>query len=434
MTSRHGTLRRVFTLVPAVLAAAAFVGTVFGQPLQNPYENPFDTPSPKAAQPAPGTAAPDTTQADRLPPELRGLRTPDRAAPSGTRPGATRARPGDATEPFMQPETRTPGPTDDTNDNPFGDDPIQPDDAATKPSPSTRPSTQPTRQPQRDPAEPRPRDETGTMPESDGYSEYPEGVDPELLKKIDALIAADKFTEVIPILEGLVKERPDLYLAWNNLGTAYRRVGRYDDAIAVFGAMADAAGNAGLPKEQGEAHLMRGISWFYKGEPRIAIAEFEQAVSATIAFEDPRPEFWKGLAYAQQGRYRDAITAYSNSLRFYNAYTLARNNRGLAYLAIGEVDLALADFDEVIRQTPRDATAYYKRAIALGRRGDLREAVASYDNAIRLNSDFAPSYYNRGLLHRRLGNAQQADADLAKARKLNPQVESLARPQRLARR
>jgi superkiller protein 3 len=272
------------------------------------------------------------------------------------------------------------------------------------------------------------------MPEPDSYGELPEGVDPELLKKIDALNNAGKYTESIPLLEALVKERPDLYKAWDNLGTAYRRVGRYDDAIAVFGAMADAAANANLPKEQSEAHLMRGISWFYKGEPRIAVAEFEQAVSASIALEDPRPEFWKGLAFAQQGRYRDAITNYSNSLRHYNGYTIARNNRGLAYLAIGEFDLAVADFDEVIRQTPRDASAYYKRAIALGRRGDLREAVASYDNAIRLNSEFAPSYYNRGLLHRQLGNTQQAEADLAKARQLNPQVESLARPPRLARR
>jgi tetratricopeptide (TPR) repeat protein len=271
------------------------------------------------------------------------------------------------------------------------------------------------------------------MPGPDNYGDHPD-VDPELLKKIDGLLAAEKFTDAIPLLEGLVKERPDLYLAWNNLGTAYRRVGRYDEAIAVFGAMASAAGDAGLAKEQGEAHLMRGICWYYKGEPRIATAEFEQAVSASIVLEDPRPEFWKGLAFAQQGRYRDAISAYSNSLRHYNGYTIARNNRGLAYLTIGEIDLAVTDFDEVIRQAPRDASAYYKRAIALGRRGDLREAVASYDNAIRLNSNFAIAYYNRGLLHRQLGNAQQAEADLAKARQLDPQVESLARPQRLAQR
>jgi tetratricopeptide (TPR) repeat protein len=121
-------------------------------------------------------------------------------------------------------------------------------------------------------------------------------------------------------------------------------------------------------------------------------------------------------------------------LRLFNGYTLARNNRGLAYLAIGELNFAVADFDEVIRQAPDDASAYYKRAIALARRGDLRDAVASYDQAIRLDPNFAPSYYNRGLLHRRLGNTQQADADLAKARQLNPQVQTLARPARLARR
>jgi hypothetical protein len=37
-------------------------------------------------------------------------------------------------------------------------------------------------------------------------------------------------------------------------------------------------------------------------------------------------------------------------------------------------------------------------------------------------------------VHRQLGNTAQADADLAKARQLNPQIQSQARPQRLARR
>ena len=421
MTNRNPIRRLGITLVPAVFAATALVGVVNGQPLQNPYENLFDAPPPRTNQPAPGAAAPNNTQPSRLPPELRGSERPGRTAPSRPRADLTRPRPG-TVEPSTLPQA-APGARDAMDDNPFGDDQPQPDEVEKKPPPARRPL----RQPARDTTEPRGPDDTTTMPESDSESQYLEGVDPALLKRIDALNEAGKYTESIPLLEALVKEKPDLYLAWSNLGTAYRRVGRYDDAIAVFGAMADASANAGLPKEQSEAHLMRGISWFYKGEPRIAIAEFEQAEAASIVFEDPRPEFWKGLAFAQQGRYRDAISAYSNSLRFYNGYTLARNNRGLAYLAIGEIDLAVADFDEVIRQTPRDASAYYKRAIALGRRGDLREAVASYDEAIRLNAEFAPSYYNRGLLHRQLGNAQQAEADLAKARKLNPQVESLAR-------
>jgi tetratricopeptide (TPR) repeat protein len=318
------------------------------------------------------------------------------------------------------------------SDDPFADDLVQPDDADTGRLPSTKPSTRPSTQPPRETTEMPAPDDARSAPDAGGYGDLPESVDPERLKKIDELINAGKYTEAIPLLEALVKEWPTSYGAWNNLGTVYRRVGRYDDAIAVFGAMANAAANANMSQEQSEAHLMRGISWFYKGEPRIAVAEFEQALAASIY--DPRPEFWKGLSYAKQERYREAILAYSNSLRLYNGYTLARNNRGLAYLAIGELNFAVADFDEVIRQTPGDASAYHKRAIALARRGDISEAVVSYDQAIRLAPESAPSYYNRGLLHRRLGNAQQAEADLAKARQLNPQVESLARPPRLARR
>jgi tetratricopeptide (TPR) repeat protein len=423
MTSRNVVFRRSLSYVLAAFGTMAIATVLYGQPLQNPFENPFDTPQAKPAQPAPGNTVPDTAQPGQLPAELRGPDTPGRAAPSRPRPSAK-------TEPL--PETAAPTTRDSGGDNPFTDDLVQPDDADTRPAPSTKPSTRPSGQLPRDSTERRTPDDMGAMPESDGYSNLPEGVDPALVKKIDELNEAGKYEESIPLMEALVKERPDVYGAWSNLGTAYRRVGRYDEAIAVFGAMANAAANANMPQEQSEAHLMRGISWFYKGEPRIAVAEFEQALSASI--NDPRPEFWKGLSYAKQERYREAILAYSSSLRLFNGYTLARNNRGLAYLAIGELNFAVADFDEVIRQAPDDASAYYKRAIALARRGDLRDAVASYDQAIRLDPNFAPSYYNRGLLHRRLGNTQQADADLAKARQLNPQVQTLARPARLARR
>ena len=48
-------------------------------------------------------------------------------------------------------------------------------------------------------------DDTGAVPDTDSYGEMPEA-DPELLKKIDGLLNTGKFTEAIPLLEGLVKE------------------------------------------------------------------------------------------------------------------------------------------------------------------------------------------------------------------------------------
>jgi tetratricopeptide (TPR) repeat protein len=289
-----------------------------------------------------------------------------------------------------------------------------------------------------------PRDTTDFSTPSDMTEpqESQSGIDPELKRAYTELLEAGKFVEAIPVLESAAKQLPteiseawqldDIWSVWHLLGVAYRMTDRYDEAIRAFGAAAQAANYAAAPNQESESRLRRGISWFYKGEPRVAVAEFEQAASAAI--NDPRPEFWKGIVLASQNRYREAVTSYSSSLRLYSGYTIARNNRGLAYLAMGELDFAIADFDEVIRQSPDNASAYYKRAIALGRRGDLRQAVTSYTEAIQLAPNYAPAYYNRGLLHRQLRNTQQAEADLAKARQLNPEIETLARPTSVASR
>lgn len=430
MTDCNGYFRRNARRAMALMAAAVFSAAAYGQPFENPYDNPFDTPPPKSAPPTAPGAGTTGSQPDLGVPELRGPRSPVQPpvrrplrAPQ-QQPGAEQAQPG-TPRTMRQPE---PGVLD---DNPFRDDPEQPMDREAPPSDDLPP----------------PRDTTDfSAPlETTEPQMQPSGIDPELQRAYNELLDAGKFAEAIPLLESAAKQLPtdieydwqleDLWSVWHRLGVAYRMTGRYDEAIGAFSAAARAAQYSVAPTApswESESRLRRGIAWLYKGEPRVAVAEFEQAASAAI--NDPRPEFWKGVVLASQGRYRDAVTAYSNSLRLYSGYTVARNNRGLAYLAMGELDFAVADFDEVIRVAPDNASAYYKRAIALGRRGDLREAVSSYTEAIRLDPDFAPAYYNRGLVHRRLGDVQQANSDLAKARQLNPQIETLARPTRVASR
>jgi tetratricopeptide (TPR) repeat protein len=418
MTDCNGFFRRNAACAIALIAATAFWTAAYGQPFENPFDNPFDTPPPKSAPSTAPDTGPTGAQPDSGIPELPGLRAPVQppsrgpSRTTGQRPDAESAQPR-ARETPRQP---APGALD---DNPFRDDLDQPGDAKAPP-PADMPA-------QRD------LTDFSTPPDTTEPERSPSGIDPDLETAYNELLDAGKFAEAIPLLESAAKQLPTeisdasqldaIWSVWHRLGIAYRMTGKYDEAIKAFGAAAQAARYAGGPSAESMSRLSRGIAWFYKGEPRIAVVEFEQAASAAI--NDPRPEFWKGVVLASQGRYRDAITAYSSSLRLYNDYPMARNNRGLAYLAIGELDFAVADFDEVIRQLPDSASAYYKRAIALGRRGDLREAVSSYDQAIRLDPDQAPAYYNRGLVHRRLGNAQQADADLAKARQLNPQIETL---------
>jgi tetratricopeptide (TPR) repeat protein len=419
MTECNGFFRRAAPWGLALIIAMAFGAPAIGQPLDNPFDNPFDTPPLKSAPSTTLDTAPSAPPADAGIPELPGLRAPAQkpsrgpSRPAGEDRGAESAQPG----PRAAPGQPAGGALD---DNPFRDDPDQPADEKAPPPRDARPRGDLT-------------DSPSPSDASDGEM-LPSGLDPELASAYNDLLTAGKFAEAIPLLESAAKQLPTqivdvsqldaIWYVWHRLGIAYRMTERYDEAINAFGAAAQAARYALSPNAEAMSRLSRGIVWFYKGEPRIAAAEFDQAASAAI--NDPRPEFWKGVVLASQERYRDAITAYSSALRLYNDYPLARNNRGLAYLKIGEYDFAVADFDEVIRQMPNSASAYYKRAIALGRRGDLRQAVSSYDEAIRLDPDFAPAYYNRGLVHRRLGNTQQANADLAKARELNPQIERQA--------
>jgi len=356
----------------ALIWSLALVASAAAQPT---FDDPFET------GPAPRSAAEEPR------PEIE---PPPAAQPEGA------AAPLETTRP-SQPAAM--------DDDPFRDDPVQPT------IPDRRTETE-------DDIE---RDATDAI-------ERP-SADQATVEAINKLLAGGKFAEAIPLLESASQQVPEEHQIWFALGIAYRMTEQFDKAIK---ALTEAAIYSPSPRGLSTALLHRGIVWFYKGELRIAVLEFEQAGSADN--DDPRPEFWKGIVLAKQRKYRDAVTAYSNALRINSGYTQARNNRGLAYLALDEVDFAVADFDEVIRLEPDNASAYYKRGIALARRGDLPEAVDSYSDAIRLDEKLAAAYYNRGLLYRQLGAQAQADADLTKARQINPQIDGLARPTRLASR
>ena len=90
----------------------------------------------------------------------------------------------------------------------------------------------------------------------------------------------------------------------------------------------------------------------------------------------PRATDWFSVGYLLQQKPKDAITAYSQSLRLKPDYAEAYNNRGAAKDALGRHDDALADYAEAIRLKPDLAEAYGNRGNAknaLGLRGRGRK-------------------------------------------------------------
>jgi tetratricopeptide (TPR) repeat protein len=196
-----------------------------------------------------------------------------------------------------------------------------------------------------------------------------------LLVEAEALDRAGKFAEARAKLEEAIKKDPKLPIAYLALGVVARRLGDFEGSVDAL------SRGLQLDPQDSEMYLRRGIAWFHLGLYGIALEDFEEA--AGIAYDDPRPELWRGLTLIELERPLEAINAYASSIRRDRTYMLAYLNRGLAYLAADQPRKAEFDFDQAIRSDPGDVRAWFNRGVALARQGRYTEAAHSYEEAIR---------------------------------------------------
>lgn len=71
-----------------------------------------------------------------------------------------------------------------------------------------------------------------------------------------------------------------------------------------------------------------------------------------------------GNAFLQEGRYLDAVKAYSEALEYGPMNAIILSNRALAFIKLENYGLALQDADHAIESDPKYAKAYYRRASA----------------------------------------------------------------------
>lgn len=176
------------------------------------------------------------------------------------------------------------------------------------------------------------------------------------------------------ILEA-IKADPKLTIAYVALGSVARRLGDFAGSVDACskGLIVD--------PDEAELYLRRGIAWFHMGLHGIALEDFEEA--SGIAYDDPRPELWRGLTLMELDRPLEAINAYASAIRRDRGFTIGYLNRGLAYLQIDQPRKAEFDFNQAIRQDPRDARAWFNRGVAQARQGRFTEAVHSYEEALK---------------------------------------------------
>jgi tetratricopeptide (TPR) repeat protein len=333
-----------------------------------------------------GQPANDDPFADELNPFGRGGDAKPVEKPSGTS-DTPRRQPGDTDGG----DRATPKASD---LDPAARTPVAPKRAATEPSTESRERARlPVPFPESDEPEPRPRSR------SDRSDAWQPTEAEELLAEAEKLDHAGKLEEARAKLREVIKLDPKMTLAYLALGVTSRRLGDFEGSVEACSQGLE------IDPNDSELYLRRGIAWFHMGLYGIALEDFEDA--AGIAYDDPRPELWRGLTLVELDRPLEAINAYASSIRRDRTFMLAYLNRGLAYLLTNEPRKAESDFNQAIRHDPRDARAWFNRGVAQTRQGRFREASHSYEEALKREPKFEAARQNAAAVKARVGEERR---------------------------
>ena len=231
-------------------------------------------------------------------------------------------------------------------------------------------------------------DDMRPFPEADEPQDPDDGVSQavKLLARAERLDKQGNLDEARTLLQEVIRLDPELTIAYLALGVVSRRLGDFKGSVDAC------SSGLRIDPQNSELYLRRGIAWFHLGLYGIAIEDFEDA--SGIAYDDPRPELWRGLTLVQLNRPLEAINAYASSIRRDRTYMIAYLNRGLAYLATDESRKAEFDFDHAIRHNPRDLRAWFNRGVAQARQGRYQDAIESYSAALKIDPAHEPSRRN----------------------------------------
>lgn len=134
-----------------------------------------------------------------------------------------------------------------------------------------------------------------------------------------------------------------------------------------------------------------------------------------------------GVRHMRQGRYRQAIAAFTSGIQSFplsDGISAAYGARGLAYKMVKEYENALSDFNRSIKLNPRQVVTYINRGDVHVALGKYTKAVDDYTAAIGLDGKNARSYAGRGETHLKMSELPETIEDCTEAIRLNPELLS----------
>lgn len=118
--------------------------------------------------------------------------------------------------------------------------------------------------------------------------------------------------------------------------------------------------------------------------------------------------FWSGYYLYGNGKYKEAIESYKQTIRIKPDYAEAHYNLGIAYDELKNYPKAIESYKQAIRIKPDFVDAYLGLGNAYGKSGDDKKTIESYKQAIRIKPDYADVHFSLGFYYGLLGDYPKA--------------------------
>lgn len=211
----------------------------------------------------------------------------------------------------------------------------------------------------------------------------------ELNRDIEALNELNKATMIDPA-------NP---LVWYNLGCAYMKLGRWEEA--------QAAALTGITKKFPLCYHLMGKIMNNVGEYEKAIHYLSQI---GMEKEDDIAMLLYDMGVAYSGLDKDdiAMEFFENALTFNDHLLYAWQNKGVLHKAKKEYEEALLAYDEGLKRNPEDFNLLRNKGALLSDLNRNEEAIECFDKILSINSTHAEALNNKGVVLARMGRLQES--------------------------
>jgi tetratricopeptide (TPR) repeat protein len=224
------------------------------------------------------------------------------------------------------------------------------------------------------------------------------------------------WSDSVALWEHAVQVTTANYRTYENLGSAFRDRGQFDEALLNY------AESARRAPDYAVVYNSMGFVLTKQGRIADAIIQFTTAVRLRPDFADAQVNL--GNALAAQGRLSEAVDHFSDAARTNPDLAGAQVGLGSTLLRQGRPADAIPHYNEAIRLEPDLAEAHNGVGAALAMEGHEDQAVANYAEALRLNPDLATAHVNLGLVLAHQGKNGEATDQFLRALDIEPQQAS----------